>query len=72
MRAKYEITSEDEAPYVMPIGEDYAILAKVKEAESKNLSAEDKETVTLIRSQLLDDWRTPLLDKLNELLAKYL
>ncbi|OGY23186.1 MAG: hypothetical protein A2172_02295 [Candidatus Woykebacteria bacterium RBG_13_40_15] len=71
LRIKYGITEEDEKPYLMPKEEDYAILAKVKELESKNLSPADRELVSLIRTQLLDDWRTPLLGKLNEILGKY-
>lgn len=71
LRTKYEITAEDEDPFVMPQERDYAILAKVKELESKELNEQDKETVDLIRFQLIDDWRQPLLNKLSRLLEKY-
>src|SRR3989344_8340286 len=71
LRAKYKITEKDEAPYVMPEEKDYQILAKVKELEAKNLSEKDMKLVKLIRSQLLDDWREPLLEKLNKLIDSY-
>jgi hypothetical protein len=31
----------------------------------------DKDFVELIRTQLEEEWRDPLLDKLNDLLKKY-
>ena len=71
LRSKYGITAEDEAPYVLPTEEDYQVLSKCKELETKNLSAGDKELVSFIRSQLFDDWRTPILDKLSKLSEKY-
>lgn len=71
LRKKYGITLEDERSYEIPEEQDYEILSKVKELETKDLSIEDKETVDLIRSQLIAKWRNPLLQKLNILLKKY-
>ena len=71
IRNKYEITEEEEKEYLLPNEEDYEILSIVKTLENKNLSETDKEIVELIKTQLRDDWREPLLDKLRQLLKKY-
>jgi len=71
LRNKYGITAEDEAPYVMPKEEDYHILAKCKELETRNLSSEDAEMVSFIHTQLFDDWRAPILEKTQQLLERY-
>ena len=71
LRLKYGITQEDERPYAMPEEHDYEILAKIKALEATPLSEADHEVVSLIRSQLLDEWRQPLLAKLNQLLQAY-
>ncbi len=57
LRARYGITVEDEANYELP--------------EEKDLTADDNKTVSLILSQLLSDWRDPLIEKLDLLLKKY-
>jgi hypothetical protein len=46
------------------------ILSKIKELEKKNLDKKDKEIIELIRTQLKLDWRTPLIDYLDNLLIK--
>lgn len=71
IKNKFGITDQEEKKYPLPSEEDYEILSKVKELESKELSETDSETVELVGSQLEDDWRKPLLDKLNLLLEKY-
>ena len=69
-RVKYGITAEDEAPYVLPEEADYEILAQIKDLESKNLSEEDREELSFIRTQLFADWRTPILEKLSDIKKK--
>lgn len=71
IRNKYGITEEEEKEYLLPNEEDYEILSIVKTLGNKNLSEKDKEVVELIKTQLKDDWRGPLLDKLRQFLQKY-
>ncbi len=71
IRNKLDISDEDEEKYILSRQEDYEILSRVRELESKPLSDVDKEFVELIRTQLEEEWRTPLVDKLSELLQKY-
>ena len=71
IRNKYGISREEEKEYLLPNEEDYEILSMVKLLGNKNLSDTDSQTVELIKTQLLDDWRGPLLDKLKQLLQKY-
>jgi len=72
LREKYDVTEQEEKMYALPKEEDYKILSIVKRLEKKDLSSIDGETVALIKTQLLDDWRKPLLDKLNQLLQIFL
>lgn len=67
LRGKYGIKPEEEAGYVMADERDYAILAKIKELETKDLNEEDRKIVAFCRTQLEDDWRKPILEKLGEL-----
>lgn len=71
IRNKYCITEEEEKEFLLPNEEDYEILSVVKDLENKNLSAQDKEIVALIKTQLYQDWRKPLLEKLKQLAQKY-
>ncbi|MFH1535553.1 MAG: hypothetical protein ABIC96_00575 [Patescibacteria group bacterium] len=70
IRNKYGITGEEEKEYLLPDEEDYEILSICKTLENKNLSETDSELVELIKTQLREDWRGPLLDKLRQLLKK--
>ena len=40
---------------------------RVQLLEEKDLTDHDKEIVALIKTQLKDDWRSPLLDKLKKI-----
>lgn len=71
IKNKLGVSDEDEEKYLLSKEEDYKILAKARELESKQLTNEDKEIVRLVLTQLEEEWREPLLDKLNELLKKY-
>lgn len=67
----FAISPEEETKYVLSTDEDYEILGKIKQLEKMPLSPEDRELIVFIRSQLEDDWRTPLLTKLEEISKKY-
>lgn len=71
VRNKYNVTEEEEKVYLLPNEDDYEILSIVKTLEGKNLADHDREIIELVRSQLTDDWREPLLKKLEQLLQKY-
>ena len=71
LRNKYGITEQDEKEFPLPEEKDYAILSAVKLLESKDLSEDDRDMVSLIKTQILDDWRDPLLERLKELTKKY-
>jgi|SRR3989344_9301828 len=69
---KYNLTPAEKKKYFMPSDRDYEILEKCKQLKKlKKLSKEDKYIVKLILTQLYDDWRKPLLNKLNILQRKY-
>ena len=68
---QFSILDEDLEKYVLSVDEDWEILSKIYELESKNLSAQDRELIKFIRSQLEHDWRKPLMEKLNNLLDHY-
>lgn len=70
IRNKYGIT-EEEKEYLLPDEEDYEILSMVKTLKNKSLSNTDGEIVELIKTQLEDEWRKSLLDKLKQLSQKY-
>ena len=71
LRKKYGVTRKEEKEYVLPDKTDYQILALVKTLKGKNLTKQDAKMVELIRTQLWDNWRKPLLEKLKEILQKY-
>lgn len=71
IREKHNITSEEEQKYLLPTENDYEILAKIKALETYPLTKEDKTIVGLIKSQLQEEWRKPLLSELNNLIKTY-
>lgn len=68
---RFKITSSEKKKYVLSTDEDFEILNKCKTLEKLKLTPEDKRLVKLIKTQLKDDWRTPLIITLNQLLKKY-
>ena len=66
-----KITSRDKKRYPLPDAKDFIILKKIKYLETKKLNKQDKDLIKLIRSQLLKEWRNPLLISLNKLIRKY-
>lgn len=66
-----EITNEDENKYPLPEEKDREILKLCKYLEQFDLSDLDKKTIELIKTQLLDNWRDPLLTELREMKDNY-
>jgi hypothetical protein len=66
-----KIEAKDKKRYVLKNERDYKILEIVYDLEKYKLSPEDKKLLNLIRTQLEDDWRKPLLKFLYALEKKY-
>jgi len=66
-----KIMPKDEKKYVLKERVDTEILLKCKTLENAGLTKEDRALVEFIKTQLEDDWRTPLLEKTDELIKKY-
>lgn len=66
-----EIKAKDKKRYVLKEAEDYKILEKIYELEKRKLSLEDRRMINLIKTQLEQNWRKPLIEFLNELLKRY-
>ncbi|HJX50306.1 hypothetical protein A3K73_00340 [Candidatus Pacearchaeota archaeon RBG_13_36_9] len=69
--AEYKPTKSEKKKYVLKEKRDLEILGKCKALEKKKLSKSDKILVKLIKTQLEDDWRNPLLKAVNKLVKKY-
>lgn len=57
--------------YVLDEKRDLDILYKCKKLEKLNISKSDRRFVKFLKTQLEEDWRKPLIKKLNALLRKY-
>lgn len=68
---KHIAMAEEKKKYVLKTDQDYEILDKIHQLEKQKLSAEDRELIKFIRTQLEDDWRTPIIKLLDKLLKKY-
>lgn len=68
---RFKVTPSEKKKYVLLTDDDFEILAKCKQLEKLKLTKEDRFLVKLIKTQLEDDWRKPLLKKVNLLLKKY-
>ena len=68
---KYKPTRSETKKYVLSKNTDIEILTKCKQLEKMKLKKEDKFLIKLIKTQLEDAWRKPLLKTLNKLLDKY-
>ncbi|MDD5626495.1 MAG: hypothetical protein PHW01_00555 [Patescibacteria group bacterium] len=68
---QFQLTPLEKSKYVLATDIDFEILAQCKKLEKLHLTSGDKILVQLIKSQLEDDWRKPLLKILNQLLKKY-
>lgn len=67
----FKVIPYDKRRYLLPEDRDYEILDKCKRLEKLQLSRKDKYLVKFIKTQLIKDWRKPLLVELNRLLRKY-
>lgn len=63
--------SKEERKYPLPTKKDFEILARIHEAEALDLTPGEKEQVAFIRTQLKEDWRTPLIEALDRILRKH-
>jgi len=68
---KFKIISGEKKEYVLSTNQDYEILGKVKQSERQKLSVCDRKLIKFIRTQLRQDWRTPIVKLLNTILKKY-
>ncbi|OHA01434.1 MAG: hypothetical protein A3C12_03040 [Candidatus Sungbacteria bacterium RIFCSPHIGHO2_02_FULL_49_20] len=66
-----KVTAKDKRRYVLKEKRDYQILEKIYRLEKRDLFVADKKIVNLIRTQLEDDWRKPLLRFITEMIKKY-
>ncbi len=66
-----KVTKSEKRKYVLKEKKDFLILSKIKELEKCKLNKQDEKIVKLIRTQLEENWRTPLIKFLNKLLVKY-
>lgn len=66
-----KITSADRKRYPLPDKSDLEILRKIKYLEKMKITKSEKDLLKLIRSQLLDNWRKPLIVILNKMIKKY-
>lgn len=68
----FEITKSEKKKYLLPKKEDIEILDKSKRLEKLPLTDQDEYLVKLIKTQLLQNWRKPLIVELDRLLKKYI
>ncbi|MFC1598165.1 hypothetical protein ACFL2M_01390 [Patescibacteria group bacterium] len=71
MPRPYQPTKEELERYELPEEQDLEILGKIHELESEELSDADKQLVIFLRTQLEEDWRTPLLEFIDAMHKKY-
>jgi len=62
---------EKNKKYVIDERRDLIIFNKIKKIEKMKLINEDKEVISLIKTQLQKDWRKYLINYLNKLEKKY-
>jgi len=68
---QFKVALSEKKKYVLSTDSDFEILAKCKQLEKLKLTKEDRLLVKLIKTQLKDDWRRPILKTLNQLLKRY-
>ena len=67
---KIGVSKIEQKKYVLLTGKDVEILRRCNKLE-KTVNKEDGLVVKLIKTQLEEDWRSPLMKKLKELERKY-
>lgn len=68
---KFKVSISEDKKYVLSTDIDFEILKKCKKIEKLELTKQDRLLIRLIKSQLKDDWRSPLLKILNKIVRKY-
>jgi len=68
---RFKIIAKEEKDYVLSTNQDYEILCKIKQLEKQKLSVVDIRLIKFIRTQLRQDWRTPIIELLNDLSERY-
>ena len=68
---KIKLTKVEQKRYVISTSEDYEIMRKIKQIEKLKLSNDERFFISLLKTQLEDDWRKPLIKGLDQLLKKY-
>jgi len=71
MKAASTISKRDREKYVLKEAIDEEILIKCKRLETTELNDQYKLLVKLIKTQLEDDWRTPLVKEIARVFKKY-
>jgi len=67
---KIKISEREKRKYILSTNKDFEILDKIHQLEKRELSPEDRRFIKFIRTQLVLDWRTPMIKLLNKLLKK--
>ena len=67
---KYIPTAFERKKYVLATQKDIKILRKCKELEKRRLTKGERILVKLVKTQLEEDWRTPLRKAVDKLLKK--
>jgi hypothetical protein len=65
-----KIIKSGDKKYIIDNKKDLEIWNKIKKLEKKKLIMQELETIKLIKTQLQEDWRTPLIKYLNKLSKK--
>ncbi len=71
LTSNFKLNTKEKKKYVLSLNEDYGILRMIKVLEREKLTKEDKEIISLLRTQLEHDWRKPLLTYLDKMIKKY-
>ncbi len=66
-----EISPEERKKYVLKTEKDIEILEKIKKAEKiPDLTAKEKEILEFLKTQLGEEWRTPIIIFLEKLVKR--
>ena len=64
-------TSYEKKNYILKDKEDLIILSKIRSLKNMNINNKDKEMIRLIKTQLKQNWRNPLINYLNNVIRRY-
>ena len=71
LKHTHKVTKADSKKYLLSVDRDFKILSICKALEKMKIRKGDAELIKLIKSQLEEDWRSPLLKKLKEIKRRY-